>query len=430
LKPVLKIPVYRRLLSAYALNELAFTVGSVTLALLVYRRTGSAAGATAFFLFSQFAPALVSPWFVARLDQLRPRTVLPAVYWLEAGVFAVLAWVASAHFTVVVLLALAFVDGVAASTGRALVRAATVSVTTEAGLLREGNAVANASFSVCFMLGPGLGGALVAAGGSSLALLANAALFGIIAATLATAHGLPEPSSARMPTRGRVRAALNYVRERPPIRGLLFLQAAAVLFFTVSVPVEVVFAQDTLHAGAAGYGGMLSAWGAGAVAGAAVYARWRRLPSRDLIALGAGSLGIGFTVMAVAPTLTVAIVGAAFAGIGNGVESVATRTALQEEVEDRWMAMMMSLYEALFQSVPGAGILLGGAVMAVASPRAALAVAAVGSLAVTAVAWVALAGLGPHSQSEPDPRRSEPQPDPGRPGPRVETTPAPAVRHQ
>ena len=57
--------------------------------------------------------------------------------------------------------------------------------------------------------------------------------------------------------------------------------------------------------------------------------------------------------MAVAPTLAVAIVGAAFAGIGNGVESVAVRTALQEEVEDQWMALMMSLYEALFQSVPG-----------------------------------------------------------------------------
>ena len=34
--------------------------------------------------------------------------------------------------------------------------------------------------------------------------------------------------------------------------------------------------------------------------------------------------------MAVAPTLAVALVGAAIAGIGNGVEAVAARTALQE----------------------------------------------------------------------------------------------------
>lgn len=403
-------------MSAYALNELAFTIGSVTLALLVYRRTGSAAGATAFFLFSQFAPALVSPWFVARLDQLRPQTVLPAVYWLEGGVFAVLAWVASAHFTVALLLALAFVDGVAAMTGRALVRAATVTVTTDAGLLREGNAIANAGFSICFMLGPGLGGALVAADGTSLALLANAALFAIIAITLATARGLPEPVAIGTSARGRVRAVLAYARARPPIRSLLLLQAAGVLFFTISVPVEVVFAQRSLHVGAAGYGGMLSAWGAGAVAGAAIYARWRGLPSRDLIAFSAGALGIGFVVMAIAPSLTVAIAGAAIAGVGNGIVSVAARTALQEEVEDQWMAMIMSFYEVVYQSVPGGGILLGGAITALGGARLALAVAGIGSLAIASVAWLALAGLRPRHQVNAVPAPVEPQGDPARAG--------------
>ena len=53
MKPVLRIPAYRRLLAAYALNELAFMVGSVALALLVYGRTHSALGAAAFFLFAQ-----------------------------------------------------------------------------------------------------------------------------------------------------------------------------------------------------------------------------------------------------------------------------------------------------------------------------------------------------------------------------------------
>ena len=58
---VLKIPAFRRLLAAYTLNELAFMVGSLTLALLVYRRTGSALGAAGFFLSAQFVPALLSP---------------------------------------------------------------------------------------------------------------------------------------------------------------------------------------------------------------------------------------------------------------------------------------------------------------------------------------------------------------------------------
>ena len=421
MKPVLRIPAYRRLLAAYALNELAFMIGSVALALLVYGRTGSAVEATAFFLCAQFVPALISPMTVARLDQLPARTVLPVLHGFEALIFVVLAWVAGSHFSVVAVLALAFLDGIVALTARALTRAATVSVTQPVGLLREGNAVSNAAFSICFMFGPGLGGALVAAGSTSLALLVNAAVFGVIALTLATARGLPKAAPVRARARGRVRAALAYVRATPPIGRLMLLQAFAVLFFTISVPVEVVFAQHSLHAGAAGYGGMMSAWGLGAVVGAAIYARWRRRPNRELIVGGAACLAVGFPVMAAAPTLAVAIVGAALAGVGNGVESVAVRTALQEEVEEQWMALMMSLYEALFQSVPGAGILIGGAITALWSPRAALAVAGAGALAITVSAWFALAGLRTGPQPQADPPRSGPRRD----GPRT-----PAVRHQ
>jgi Transmembrane secretion effector len=279
-KPVLRIPTYRRLLAAYALNELAFMIGSVALALLVYRRTGSAVGATAFFLAAQFVPALISPMTVARLDQLRARTVLPVLHGFEALIFVVLAWVASSHFSLVAVLVLAFLDGTIALTARSLTRAAQVSVTQPAGLLRDGNAVSNAAFSVCFMFGPGLGGTIVATAGTSAALLVDAGLFAVIALNLATASGLPGAATVRTPAKGRVRAALAYVRSQPSIRGLMLLQAFAVLFFTISVPVEVVFAQHSLHAGAAGYGGMLSAWGFGAVAGAAIFARWRRRPMR------------------------------------------------------------------------------------------------------------------------------------------------------
>ena len=449
---VLKIGAYRRLLAAYTLNELAFMVGSLALALLVYQRTGSALGAAAFFLAAQFVPALISPLAVARLEHLPPRPLLPALYWFEALVFFALAWVA-VHFSLALVLVLALVDGVAALTARSLARTATVSVTTAVGLLREGNAVANAAFSVCFMLGPAIGGAVVATGGTSAALIADGCLFGVIGLTLATARDLPEPPPIRASAKGRVRAALRYAREHVMISRLLILQAFGVLFFTISVPVEVVFAEHSLHAGSAGYGGLLSAWGAGAVAGAAIYARWRALPSRTLIVMGAASLGIGFVVMAVAPTLAVAIVGAACAGVGNGVEAVAARTALQEETEERWMALMMSLNESLFQSVPGAGILLGGTITALGSPRTALAVAGAGSIAVTAAAWFALAQLrrvppqtslgGAASAGPgPDPDRVRPdpngglRPDPNGVGPEPGggshsgTPPAPVARHQ
>ena len=58
MRRVLRLPVYRRLLAAYSLNELAWSVGALALAVLIYRRTGSALGSTAFFLVSLVIPAL------------------------------------------------------------------------------------------------------------------------------------------------------------------------------------------------------------------------------------------------------------------------------------------------------------------------------------------------------------------------------------
>lgn len=404
---VLKLPAYRRLLAAYTLNELALSIGSLALAVLVYRRTGSAVGAAGFFLSSQFVPALISPALVARVDQLPVRIVLPVLYGLEALAFLALAAIASS-FALVPVLALAVLDGVLALTARALTRTATVSVTAPVGLLREGNAISNAAFSVCFMAGPALGGVIVAIGGTTAALLANSGLFAVIAVMLVFASGLPGVTADGTGAGAgkRLRAALAHAAHRPAIRVLLGLQAVALVFFTISIPVEVVFAQHSLHAGAGGYGGLLSVWGAGAIAGSAIYARWRATPERELISLGAGALGLGFVVMAAAPNLVIALSGAALAGCGNGVEAVAARTALQEHVEQRWMAMMMSLNESMFQALPGIGIALGGALAALAGPRAALAVAGGGALVVTAGGWVLLAPGG--ALSQPPPREPEP----------------------
>jgi MFS family permease len=174
------------------------------------------------------------------------------------------------------------------------------------------------------------------------------------------------------------------------IRRLIGLQAAAMLFFTISIPVEVVFAQRTLHTGASGYGVLLAAWGAGAIAGSAIFARWRRLPSRVQISAGTLLLGAGFVVMALAPSLPVAVAGAAVGGIGNGIQVVAVRTALQEAVTERWMALVLSLNESMFQAVPGVGIAIGGAITALAGARVALAVGGAGSAVVAVAMWLRL----------------------------------------
>ncbi len=417
---VLKLGAYRRLLAAYTLNELAWGIGSLALAVLVYNRTGSALAAAGYFLCAMFGPALISPAIVARLDQLATRPVLVGLYALEAVLFGLLAWVAG-RFALAPVLVLALLDGVAAVTARTLARTATVAVTTAAGLLREGNAVTNASFSVCYMVGPALGGVAVALGSAATALAINSVVFVLITLTLATAKGLPEATPDRHPSAGRLKSALRYARETPLVRALLELQATSMLFVSIPIPVEVVLADHTLHGGAGGYGALLSAWGAGAVIGSAIYARWRRLPPRALITFGVACSGAGFVVMAIAPALVVAIAGAAVAGIGNGTMFVASRTALQEAVGGGWMALMMSLNESIIQGLPGAGILIGGALAAASGPRLALAVGGIGALATSVAVWVvlrqAVAGPGPSAAESASPEAAEMPADQAEPKP-------------
>jgi predicted MFS family arabinose efflux permease len=389
MKKVLQLPAFRRLLAVSMINELALSIGAVALALLVYRRTGSAIGAAAFFLSAEFGPALISPFFVARLDQHTVRPVLVVLYALQGFIFLTLASLVH-RFSLAPVLALALIEGSFAITAQVLVRAAWTSVTTGPGLLRDANALMNTGYSVCFMVGPALGGALVALDGVVAALLVNVGAYALCVLIIGTARGLPRAARNRAPASGRLRAALRYARDEERIRRLLSLQAAGMLFFTISIPVEVVFAQRTLNAGAGGYGVLLAAWGGGAIIGSAIWARYRWLPSRLQISVGSFLLGGGFLVMAVAPSLVVATVGATLAGVGNGIQVVSVRTALQEAVSERWMALVLSLNESMFQAVPGAGIVIGGAIAAIAGARVALGVAAVGSLAVAATMWIKL----------------------------------------
>jgi MFS family permease len=396
-RAVLALASYRRLLLVYALNQVAWAVGNLALSLLVYQRTGSALASAAFFMASQLIPAFVAPSAVARVHQLDARRVLAVLFGLQAAVFLTLA-AAPAHFSLAPVLALVLIAGVLSLGASPIMRAMTAHVTVPAGLLREANALANGAFALSILLGPLIGGALVLVGGTTVAVLVVGAVFAAIALIYSATPGL----SAQMPERdgagGSVRAAIRRVRQDAAVSRMLSIQAMGLVFFAASVPVEVVLAEHSLHAGAAGYGALLSAWGSGAVVGSVMYARWRALPGWLLIALGSALIGMGFLIMAVAPSIVLAIVGAVVGGIGNGIESVAERTALQERVEPTWMALTMSLNDAMFQALPGLGFLLGGVLAVLAGPRLAFLVGGLGAVAVAALVVLALRtlqGTGP-----------------------------------
>jgi MFS family permease len=385
LRDPLRRPVFRRLATTYAVNELGDWMGIVALSILVFDRTDSALATAALFLGTRFIPALIAPVLVAKVEQPPPRFALPVIYCGEAAAFGGLALLAS-HFSLAAVIALATLDGALALAGRSLTRAVVAALLEPVGELRAGNAVLNVAFTGGAAIGPGVAGVVVGALGVQTALLLDAASFYVIGWILVTAGPLPqvEPDPGRL--RERVSAGLGYIRRAATLRRLLIAQGAAFVFFAAVIPIEVIYATQTLGASDSGYGLLLASWGVGMVLGSIVFAAVRRASLPVLLFLSTVAIGASYLGLAAAPTLAVACAASVLGGAGNGVQWVSVVSAVQELTMDEMQARVMSVLESIGAAMPGIGFLLGGLIAAGANPRATFLFAGVGVLAITAVA--------------------------------------------
>jgi MFS family permease len=383
----LRVRGFAPLASSYALNELGDNLGMIALAILVLDRTDSALAVTALFVAGKFVPALLAPLLVAAFDRRPVGHVLPALYLVEALAFAGLALL-TGSFWLPAVLALTFADGLLALTARGLSRGAIAVVLTPTGALRDGNALINVVFAVTSVAGPLLAGVVVHEWGAGAALWADAASFvGVALLLLATARRLPAPQAGpRERWLDRVRDGLDYVRHHPTAGRLIAGESIAILFFTVTVPIEVVYAKDALGSTSVGFGLLIAAWGCGILVGSAIFTRARGQSLATLVLISTAAIGIAYAWMAAAPTLAVALIGAVIGGCGNGVQWVAVMTALQEAVSDDYQARAAGLLESAAAAVPGVGFILGGAITAIVDARVAYLVAAFGVAAVV-LAW-------------------------------------------
>jgi predicted MFS family arabinose efflux permease len=371
---------FGRLLASYTLNDLGDAVGVVALAVLVYNRTEAVVPTAALFIAAKFLPALVAPAIIARIDQLPLRRTLPALYLLEALAFGALALIADGNFVLGLVLVLALVDGSLAIAARGLTRGAVATVLQPAGLLREGNALMNLGFALASVGGAALAGLLIAEVGIATALLVDAASFLLIAILLAFTRRLPSVQVEREPFRARFAAGMRFARRNELIRILLVGQALALMLFTLVIPIEVIYAKESLGTSDAGYGILLASWGAGIVVGSLVYLRVKHSSAATLILVSTAAIGVAYLGLASAETLLLACGISIIGGAGNGIQWIAVMTALQEATPTDYQARMTGLLESLGAAMPGVGYLLGAAIVFVGSPRTAYAVAGTGVL--------------------------------------------------
>ncbi|MGH7910211.1 MAG: MFS transporter [Candidatus Dormibacteraceae bacterium] len=224
--------------------------------------------------------------------------------------------------------------------------------------LQAGNAMTSGANQLTLLVGPAVGGVVVAAFGPAPAFAIDALSFAVSAATLLGVRaGRRRPSPETVPGTGSAEpggAGPPSQAESRTLRGLLTERALIVLLaiflagnLTTGGLVEVALpalAHGPLQAGARGYGALVAALAVGGLAGTLAVGQVRR-PGRPAIVCSVAYLLLA-GLIGVAPYLPGAVaVGIVLgaAGVCNGFGDVLFITTLQRWAPIHLMARIMSL---------------------------------------------------------------------------------------
>jgi MFS family permease len=367
----------------------------VVLASRVYQGSHASWAVAAVFLAVTIPITALAPLAGLLLDRLPPRPVLVAAAAGQALVALALTQVAG----IGPVLALATGFGVCAAVLQPglgaivpqLVGPADQPGTAHWSAVTRANGYLQAATWGGFTAGPLLAAALIAAGGTGLALAGVAGVYALGAAGLqllplaprSAADGGADPGNGGFVS--QLTAGLRFLRDDADAGLLVLVVGVMVAFANMAVVVEVAFAESVLRAGPTGYSVLVAAWTAGMLAGTLVGGR---LPGRWLAVTAlAGTLatGLGVALAGAAAFLWQAAAAYALGGLANGMEVVATRSFLNHRAPPRVAGRVFAVYSGVLFGAASLGMAAAGGLLSSVNPRLVLLLAGLGGLAAAAV---------------------------------------------
>jgi MFS family permease len=341
-------------------------VSMVALVVLVVEITGSAS-AVGGALVARLLPTIASPLAGVIADRVDRRIVLVASDLARAVL--VLGLVFARDLATIYVLV--FLMGLARTVFNPTVRAAFPSVV-GGGDLTRANALIGGTFSTSIMVGPALGGLLVASIGVDAAFLADAVTY-LISAILLSTVPLPHPRRESEEEAGFVRdlrSGFGYLLGARVPLAIVVGAFLTILTINATVPAEVFLAKETFGAGDAGYGLLVSLWGGGMVLGSAMMAV---LGNRiNLVLLYFLSIFMGASALVgtgLAPAFILALGALTVEGAATGIDNVATDTILQKRVPEAFLGRVFSIRFLGYSAGEALAYPLGGLLVDTVGPR-------------------------------------------------------------
>jgi len=399
--PLLRNVRFLRLWIGQGTSFVGDAVSMVALVVLVVQITGSAS-AVGGALVARLLPTIASPLAGVLADRIDRRAVLVASDLARA--LLVLGLVFARDLATIYVLV--FLMGLARTVFNPTVRAAFPSVV-GGGDLTRANALISGTFSTSIMVGPALGGLLVASVGVDAAFLADAVTYLISAFLLSTVPLLrPRRESEEEGFVRALRSGFGYLIGTPIPLAIVLGAFLTILTINATVPAEVFLAKETFGAGDAGYGLLVSLWGGGMVLGSAMMALFG--DRINLVLLYFLSIFVGACALVgtgLAPAFVLALGALTVEGTATGIDNVATDTILQKRVPEVFLGRVFSIRFLGYSAGEALAYPLGGLLVDAVGPRstytfAGIATAAAGLLVLLAMIAVPTRGGG-HADQEP-----------------------------
>ncbi|HEY2596532.1 MAG TPA: MFS transporter [Chloroflexota bacterium] len=329
---------------------------------LVLDLTGSPA-ALALVTILQALPVTILTLFAGILiDRTQSRRLLvyvQLVISLQAALMAVLVLTNTIQYWQI--LVLATVLGVASAVDFPT-RASIISELVEPRLVPNGVALNSALNSAARIIGPGIGGFLIATWGSGVCFAVTAVVYSATTLGLFALRGaefFPKRMALRAPVLGQLWEGLKYSFSTPLLAVNMFLAGIYGTFAYNWALVLPLMARFALDAGSEGFGALNMAMGLGSTLGAFLLATQVRASLRVLF-ISALTFGVAMLILSRSPNLPVALGLLVITGVLSVLFNATNNTLLQVEARDDIRGRVLGLYTfMMIGSTPVGGAFTG-----------------------------------------------------------------------
>lgn len=354
---------YRLFFGGQSVSLVGTWITRIAISWLVYRLTHSALMLGVVGFAGQIPTLLLAPFagvLVDRYDRHRILVATQVLSMLQSLALAVLAL--AGVITVTQVLWLSVLQGVINAFDTPARQSFLVEMVDRREDLPNAIALNSSMVNGSRLVGPSVGGALIAAFGEGWCFMVDAVSYIAVIVSLLAMHvrRAERPRGGAHPLK-ELRDGLRYVAGSSAIRNALILLAVV---STMGVPYSVLMPQiaaSVLHGGPHTLGYLMTASGVGALGGAVYLAMRRSVVGLGRVIVGATvAFGVGLIAFALARSVWVALVLLVVVGAGFMIQMAATNTILQTIVEESMRGRVMAFYTMAFLGTAPLGSLLAG----------------------------------------------------------------------